>query len=293
MAALYQFKPVDQPEQLQAALRDLVAQAELCGTLIVATEGINGTVAGSRQGIDQLHAFLLAQGFTQMEYKESTAHNKPFRRMKVKLKPEIVTLGVPVTPREQVGTYLEPEAWNEMIARPDVLVIDTRNRYELAAGTFENAIDPGTDTFRQFPEFVEKQLAGAKDRPIAMFCTGGIRCEKSTSLLLQQGFTEVYHLKGGILNYLEKIPAEQSRWQGECFVFDHRTGVGPGVQQGEHVTCYGCGWPVSAAQQALPEYEAGVSCPHCFDQTTPEQKARYRMRHAQFMQPAMTSSDSD
>lgn len=282
VAALYQFRVVAEPASLQLQLQTLSRDLGLCGTLIVAPEGINGTVAGSRDAITRLHDFLLAQGFTQMEYKESLAHAQPFRRMKVKLKPEIVTLGIPVAPREVVGTYLEPEEWNRMISRPDVLVVDTRNQYEYVAGTFHNAVDPQTDTFREFPEYVENQLAGDKSRPIAMFCTGGIRCEKSTSLLLQQGFTEVYHLKGGILNYLEKISPEDSLWQGECFVFDHRTGVSNGVAEGELAPCFGCGWPVTPEQQQSAEYERGVSCPHCYHQTTADQKARFRMRQRQF-----------
>ncbi|MEC7118289.1 MAG: rhodanese-related sulfurtransferase [Pseudomonadota bacterium] len=282
VAALYQFKVVDQPAILHTRLSELAKQLKLCGTLIVAQEGINGTVAGSQSAINQLHEALLQEGFDRMEYKESLSHTRPFRRMKVKLKKEIVTLGVPVQPRELVGHYLDPAEWNHLIQQDDVLVIDTRNRYEYKAGTFKNAIDPQTDSFRQFPEYVKTQLADAKHKKIAMFCTGGIRCEKSTSLLLQEGFEEVYHLKGGILNYLEKTPTEQSLWEGECFVFDGRVGVQHGVAEGENHMCYGCGWPLTAEEMQADTFERGVSCPYCFDKTTEDQKARYRMRQQQF-----------
>lgn len=281
VAALYQFHPVANPAQLQQQLLDLLNSLKICGTLIVAGEGINGTVAGSRAAIDQMHQYLLDAGFSQMEYKESFSSEKPFRKTKVKLKKEIVTLGVEVQPRSQVGHYLNPEEWHEFIQQDDVLVIDTRNDYEYKAGTFKNAIDPKTESFREFPDYVEKNLSDAKDKKIAMFCTGGIRCEKSTSLLLQQGFTEVYHLKGGILNYLEKIPSEQSLWQGECFVFDNRTGVTHGVEEGESVKCHACGWPLSPEEVQLPSYELGVSCVYCIDKTTEQQKAGFRMRQSQ------------
>ncbi|MEY4516589.1 MAG: hypothetical protein RL180_935 [Pseudomonadota bacterium] len=281
VAALYQFHVVEQPEQLRDQLTDLAAQLALCGTLIVAKEGINGTVAGSRCAIDQLHQALLAAGFTQMEYKESTSKDKPFKRMKVKLKPEIVTLGVEVAPRALVGHYLDPQEWNALLAEDDVIVVDTRNRYEYQAGTFKGAIDPDTETFREFPAFVEEHLHDAKGKKIAMFCTGGIRCEKSTSLLLQQGFEEVYHLKGGILNYLEKTAPEDSLWEGECFVFDGRVGVGHGMSEGDSAMCFGCGWPLQPEEMSGAFYERGVSCVHCFHHTNDAQKARFRMRQTQ------------
>ncbi|XID75760.1 rhodanese-related sulfurtransferase [Alkanindiges sp. WGS2144] len=281
VAALYQFHPVNNPAELQQKLLDLLNSLNICGTLIVASEGINGTVAGSRTAIDQLQRYLLDYGFHHMEYKESFSTEKPFRKTKVKLKKEIVTLGVNVEPRAQVGHYLEPEQWHEFIQQEDVLIIDTRNDYEYKAGTFKNAIDPKTESFREFPEYVEKNLSNAKDKKIAMFCTGGIRCEKSTSLLLQQGFKEVYHLKGGILNYLEKVPAEQSLWQGECFVFDNRTGVTHGVKEGKSVKCHACGWPLSPEEVAMPSYELGVSCVYCIDKTSEQQKAGFRMRQSQ------------
>ncbi|HMV60412.1 MAG TPA: rhodanese-related sulfurtransferase [Agitococcus sp.] len=281
VAALYQFKAVADPANLQQSLKDLCKTQEILGTLIVANEGINGTVSGSRQAIDVLHQFLLAQGFDRMEYKESFAPEHTFRKLKIKLKKEIVTLGVHVDPRDHVGTYLEPEQWHEFIQQDDVIIIDTRNDYEYVTGTFEGAIDPQTKSFGEFPQYVQEHLKDAKDKKIAMFCTGGIRCEKSTSYLLQEGFKEVYHLKGGILNYLAHIPNEQSLWKGECFVFDRRVGVGHGVNLGDTAMCFGCGHPLFAGDTDSPKYEEGVSCPHCYDHTTEEQKARFRMRQSQ------------
>lgn len=281
VAALYQFKVVDDAPALQAALKILCREQGILGTLIVASEGINGTVSGSRAAIDHLHQYLLAQGFNNMEYKESFAPEHTFRKMKVKLKKEIVTLGVHVDPREKVGTYLQPREWHEFIQQPDVIIIDTRNDYEFMTGTFEGAIDPHTKSFGEFPEYVAKHMQDAKDKKIAMFCTGGIRCEKSTSYMLQQGFSEVYHLKGGILNYLAEIPPEESLWKGECFVFDRRVGVGHGVDLGATRMCFGCGHPLFAEDLEHPHYEEGVSCQYCHDQTSDEQKARFRMRQSQ------------
>lgn len=281
VAALYQFKTVDDAADLQQRLIDLVKNINLCGTLIVASEGINGTVAGDRAAIDCIKAYLVENGFNAMEYKESFSSDKPFRKMKIKLKKEIVTLGVPVQPRDLVGHYLDPKQWNELIQQQDVILVDTRNDYEYKAGTFKGAIDPKTESFREFPEYVEKNLSAHKDKKIAMFCTGGIRCEKSTSLLLQQGFTEVYHLKGGILKYLEETPPEQSLWEGECFVFDGRTAVAHGVEEGENIKCHACGWPLSPEEVALPSYELGVSCLYCIEKTTAAQKAGFRMRQQQ------------
>ena len=281
VAALYQFHAIAKPDVLQQSLLDTLNSLHICGTLIVAHEGINGTVAGSREAIDQLKQHLLDSGFDNMEYKESFSSEKPFRKTKVKLKQEIVTLGVPVEPRSQVGHYLQPKEWHDFIQQDDVIVVDTRNDYEYKAGTFKNALDPNTESFREFPDYVEKHLSHAKDKKIAMFCTGGIRCEKSTSLLLQQGFKEVYHLKGGILNYLEQIPAEESLWEGECFVFDNRTGVTHGVQEGSSVKCHACGWPLTPEEVALPSYELGVSCVYCIEKTTEQQKSGFRMRQSQ------------
>ena len=281
VAALYQFKEVSNAAELQQRLLDLVNSIHLCGTLIVASEGINGTVAGDRAAIDAVYQFLLSEGFNAMEYKESFSSEKPFRKMKIKLKQEIVTLGVEVKPRDLVGHYLDPKQWNELLARDDVILVDTRNDYEYKAGTFKGAIDPKTESFREFPEYVKQNLEQHKDKKIAMFCTGGIRCEKSTSLLLQQGFNEVYHLKGGILKYLEETPAEESLWEGECFVFDGRTAVTHGVEEGENIKCHACGWPLTKAEAELPNYELGVSCVYCIEKTSDAQKAGFRMRQSQ------------
>lgn len=281
VAALYQFHSVENPVVLQQNLLDLLNRLDICGTIIVAGEGINGTVAGSRAAIDEMHQYLLSLGFDNMEYKESFSSEKPFRKTKVKLKQEIVTLGVPVEPRSLVGHYLDPKEWQEFIQRDDVILVDTRNDYEYKAGTFKGAIDPKTESFREFPEWVNNNLSDAKDKKIAMFCTGGIRCEKSTSLLLQEGFQEVYHLKGGILNYLEQTPVEESLWEGECFVFDNRTGVTHGVEEGDSVKCHACGWPLSPEEVELPSYELGVNCVYCIDKTTEKQKEGFRMRQSQ------------
>ena len=281
VAALYQFKEVSNAAELQQRLLDLVNSIHLCGTLIVASEGINGTVAGDRAAIDAVYQFLLSEGFNAMEYKESFSSEKPFRKMKIKLKQEIVTLGVEVKPRDLVGHYLDPKQWNELLERDDVILVDTRNDYEYKAGTFKGAIDPKTESFREFPDYVKQNLEQHKDKKIAMFCTGGIRCEKSTSLLLQQGFNEVYHLKGGILKYLEETPAEESLWEGECFVFDGRTAVTHGVEEGENIKCHACGWPLTKAEAELPNYELGVSCVYCIEKTSESQKAGFRMRQSQ------------
>lgn len=283
VAALYQFKEVSNAADLQQRLLNLVKTINLCGTLIVADEGINGTVAGDQNAIHTIHQFLINEGFVDLEYKESFSEEKPFRKMKIKLKKEIVTLGVEVKPRSLVGHYLNPQQWNELIAQDDVILIDTRNDYEYKAGTFKNALDPKTDSFREFPNYVKKELSEHKNKKIAMFCTGGIRCEKSTSLLLQEGFEEVYHLKGGILKYLEETPAEESLWEGECFVFDGRTAVKHGMEEGSSIKCHACGWPLNEAEAQLPSYEHGVSCTYCIEKTSEKQKEGFRMRQSQIL----------
>jgi UPF0176 protein len=281
VAALYEFRALDEPAALRDDLSVLGTQLGLCGTLIVAPEGINGTVAGSRAAIDELRAALQDAGFTRLEYKESGAPEQPFKRFKARLKAEIVTLGVPVAPREQVGHYVEAEDWNALIDDPEVVVVDTRNRYEVKAGTFQGALDPELDSFREFPAWLDAHAAELRGKRVAMFCTGGIRCEKSTSLLLEHGFTDVLHLRGGILNYLEQVPEEESRWEGECFVFDGRVAVGHGLRGGTAVMCHSCGWPLTPEEQTHPEYEEGVSCEHCAARTTPAQKAAFRERQRQ------------
>jgi UPF0176 protein len=230
VAALYQFVTLEDHAQMREPLLAECKRLNIIGTLLLAREGINGTIAGSREGIDAILAYLRSDArLSGLEHKESFTTSVPFKRMKVRLKKEIVTLGVPgIDPNEKVGTYVSPEQWNELINDPSVIVIDTRNDYEVQAGTFKNAINPRTRSFRQFPDFVKSELGDAKNRKIAMCCTGGIRCEKASSYMLEQGFKEVYHLKGGILKYLEEVPSEQSLWEGDCFVFDDRGVVGHG-----------------------------------------------------------------
>ena len=282
VAALYQFRPLPDPAGLREALLDLGRRLDLCGTLILAPEGINGTVAGSREAITELHAALLASGFDRLEYKESESAEKPFKRLKVRLKKEIVTLGVPTDPLAQVGHYVEAREWNALLADPDVLVIDTRNRYEVKAGTFRGAVNPEIDSFRDFPAWVEKHLADHRGRRVAMFCTGGIRCEKSTSLLLGMGFSDVSHLRGGILKYLEDVPQTESRWEGECFVFDGRVTVGHGLTPGGGEMCHSCGWPLTGEETRHRQFERGVSCEHCSTETTQAQKASFRERQRMY-----------
>ena len=283
VAALYHFARLADPDALRGPILDLCLAEGVRGTLILAPEGINGTVAGSRGGIDKLLAHLTAiPGLEGLEWKESHAETMPFLRMKVRLKPEIVTLGQEgVDPLAAVGTHIDPKDWNDLVNDPDVAVIDTRNDYEVKIGTFKGAIDPQTKSFTEFPAWWEANRDALRGKRIAMFCTGGIRCEKSTSYLLSQGVNEVFHLKGGILKYLEEVPASESTWEGECFVFDERVSVGHGLEIGDHTLCRACRMPLDAADRAHPAFEKGVSCPHCIDKTTPEDKARYRERQKQ------------
>jgi len=283
VAALYRFVSLPDYVDRRYPLQQRMEQWGVFGTLLLASEGINGTVAGSRHGIDSLLAHLRADPLlADLDVKESTCDEIPFKRSRVRLKREIVTMGVTgIDPNQTVGTYVSPQQWNELIDDPDVTVIDTRNDYEIAIGTFQRAMNPQTHSFREFPKFVEEQLDPARHKKVAMFCTGGIRCEKSTALLKQRGFDQVFHLRGGILKYLEEVPPEESRWQGDCFVFDKRVSVGHGLQVGEHVMCFGCGWPVTAVQQQHPDFEPGVHCPHCVNQLTAEQKRRFAERQRQ------------
>jgi UPF0176 protein len=280
IAALYHFTRLPDPAALRAPLAALCAQHGVRGSLLLAGEGMNGTIAGTRTGIDAVLAHLRAlPGCKDMEHKESFAQTMPFGRMKVKLKREIVTMGKPdVDPRASVGHYVKPTDWNALISAPDVAVIDTRNDYEVAIGTFEGATDPQTRSFRDFPAWWEANKDRFHNKKIAMFCTGGIRCEKSTNYLLQQGVPEVFHLKGGILKYLEEVPADQSLWHGQCYVFDARVSVGHGLVPGDYDTCHACRRPLSTAQKADPAYEEGVQCPACVEEYTPADRARFRER---------------
>jgi UPF0176 protein len=287
VAALYRFTPFADHAALQAPLLACCRSHGVKGTLLLAHEGINGTIAGSDTGIAAVLDHIRAlPGCADLDVKFSRAPTMPFHRMKVRLKAEIVTMGQPdIDPLASVGTYVAPADWNALIADPGTIVIDTRNDYEVAIGTFRGAIDPQTASFRDFPEWFRArrdELLGQGQAPkVAMFCTGGIRCEKSTAFLKAEGVDEVFHLKGGILKYLEDVPPEQSLWQGECFVFDQRVSVGHGLVPGSHALCHACRRPVSAEQQASPEYEEGVSCPACWDERTEEQRTGYRERHRQ------------
>lgn len=283
IAALYHFTRFADPASLKPALLALCQAQNVTGTLLLAPEGINGTVAGPRVGIDTVLAHIRAlPGCGELDWKEATSKNAPFGKMKVRLKKEIVTMGQPdVDPRAQVGHYVDPTDWNDLIRDPDVAVIDTRNDYEVAIGTFEGAVDPETKSFGEFPAWWQANKDRFHNKRIAMFCTGGIRCEKSTNFLLGQGVKDVYHLKGGILRYLEETPAQDSSWQGECFVFDSRVSVGHGLKEGPHELCYGCRRPILPDDKLRPEFEPGVSCHHCIDETTPDDKARFRERQKQ------------
>lgn len=283
VAAVYKFVKLPDCEALRAPLQAQCDALGITGTLLLAGEGINGTIAGSRSAIDNILACLRNDPrLADLQHKESAADQPPFYRMKVKLKKEIVTMGVPgIDPTELVGDYVKPEDWNALISDPDVLLVDTRNDYEVEVGTFRGAVDPRITTFREFPEYVKNNFDPEKQPRVAMFCTGGIRCEKASAYMLQQGFPEVYHLQGGILKYLENVPAEQSLWEGECFVFDQRVAVGQGLAPGHHELCCGCSRPITSEQKASPKYQAGVSCPNCYDSLTPGKRAAALERQKQ------------
>lgn len=283
IAALYHFTRFDHPADLVPALKRICRDRAVRGTLLLAHEGINGTIAGQRDGIDAvLDHIRHLPGCSGLEWKEARSGRPPFARMKVRLKREIVTMGQPdVDPRVTVGHYVEPRDWNALIGSDDVAVIDTRNDYEVAIGTFERAINPRTESFREFPAWWEANRHRFANKRVAMFCTGGIRCEKSTNYLLGQGVEDVYHLRGGILRYLEEIPRDDSTWRGECFVFDDRVSVGHGLIQGPHLLCHGCRRPILPQDRTRPEYEHGVSCHHCIGLTSAADKTRFRERQKQ------------
>ena len=283
VAALYKFVSLPDYETLRDKLYQQMVLNKVKGTLLLAEEGINGTVCGTREGVDALNAWLAADSrFSNLSYKESFADEPAFYRTKVKLKKEIVTMGVEgINPAHIVGTYVKGDEWNQLISDPDTIVIDTRNDYEVAIGTFKNAINPNTTSFREFPQWAAENLDQTKHKKVAMFCTGGIRCEKSTAYLKEQGFDEVFHLDGGILKYLEEVPEADSLWQGECFVFDQRVAVKHGLEQGSYDQCYACRMPLSPAEMESPLYVKGLSCPHCHDKITDEQKASFSERQKQ------------
>lgn len=283
VAALYKFVSLPDYKDLREDLLQTCLDAGVKGTLLLAAEGINGTIAGSREGIDRVLTYLRQDPrLADLSHKESFDTAQPFYRMKVKLKKEIVTMGVAgIDPNEVVGQYVKPADWNALISDPDVLVIDTRNDYEVKIGSFKGAVNPDTQSFREFPEYVRSHYNPQQHKKVAMFCTGGIRCEKASSFMRQEGFAEVYHLEGGILKYLEEVPADDSLWQGECFVFDNRVSVGHGLNPGSYELCHGCREPIGEEEKRSPLYEEGVSCPACHDNLTDSQRQRFRDRQKQ------------
>jgi UPF0176 protein len=283
VAALYKFVKLQDFAEKQHPLLSLCQAHNVKGTILLAPEGINGTIAGSRQAIDCVLWFLRSDSrLADLEHKESYTNNPPFDRMKVRLKKEIVSMGLPgVDPNEQVGTYVNPKDWNTLISDPQVTVIDTRNDYEVSIGTFKGAQNPQTESFGEFPEYVRNHLDPKKHKKVALFCTGGIRCEKASSFMLSQGFEEVYHLKGGILKYLEEVPKSESFWDGECFVFDQRIAVRHGLEPGSYDMCPSCGHPISEADKLSSKYQEGVSCPSCFDTLSEDKKARQQEKKRQ------------
>lgn len=283
VCALYQFVRLDDFEKFREPLRELMVDLEIKGTVLLALEGLNGTVAGTQDSIDAFLKFLDEDGrFNHLEIKFSYSDKLPFKRLKVKLKKEIVTLGVSgIDPKESVGTYVSPQDWNDLISDPDVILIDTRNNYEYEIGSFKGAINPSTETFREFPEYTKNNLEQYRGKKVAMFCTGGIRCEKSTAYLKTQGFDTVYHLHGGILKYLEQMPEQDSMWEGECFVFDDRVAVKHNLEQGQYDQCHACRYPITVEDKNHKQYEKGVSCPRCYGSKSEDQVNRYREREKQ------------
>ena len=274
--AMYHFVKLPHFQNLQKPLLNFCISRSIKGTLLLADEGINGTLAGPEKFILELLYYLkndpIFEGnFKNLAHKESWSDKSPFYRMKVKLKKEIVTLGVPgISPTKIVGKYVKPKDWNSIISDPEVILIDTRNDYEFEIGTFKNALNPKTKNFREFPGYVNSHLNPKKNKKIAMFCTGGIRCEKASSYMMSMGFNDVYHLEGGILKYLEEVKAEESLWQGECFVFDQRVAIKHGLEVGDYDQCYACRYPLSREDVKSNNYTPGISCPHCYNKHTPE-----------------------
>jgi UPF0176 protein len=293
VAALYQFVTLEDFHELREPILQACIEAEVKGTLLLAQEGINGTIAGSRDGVHQVLAYLRSDPrLANLVHKESYDDHMPFYRMKVKLKKEIVTMGVAdIDPNDVVGTYVNPRDWNDLVNDPEVVVIDTRNDYEVGIGTFAGAVDPKTTTFREFPEYVRDNYDPAKHKKVAMFCTGGIRCEKASAFMLKEGFEEVYHLEGGILKYLEEVPPEESTWEGECFVFDSRVAVNHKLEKGQYDQCYGCRHPITEDEKLSEKYIKGVCCPGCFDTLSADQMARFAERQKQIELAALRNED--
>ena len=281
--ALYKFVRLDHFELLQKPLLKVMEDNEVRGTLLLALEGINGTIAGSDEGVSKVLDWLISdERLSTLSQKKSYAHLAPFKRSKVKLKKEIVTMGVEgIDPLQAVGTYVKPKDWNTLISDPEVMLIDTRNDYEIEIGTFKNAVDPNTKTFREFPQYVADNLDAKTHKKVAMYCTGGIRCEKSTAYLKERGFEEVYHLEGGILKYLEEVPQQETMWQGECFVFDDRVAVDHQLNKGQYDQCHACRMPIKEEDKTKAQYKKGISCHHCINTVTDEQRSRYAEREKQ------------
>ena len=283
VCALYKFVTLEKFQDLRQPLLKVMEYNKIRGTLLLASEGINGTVASNRQGIDALLAWFEKDArLGNIVVKESFETSNPFNRIKVKLKKEIVTMGIEgIDPKQVVGTYVKPKDWNALISDPDVVLVDTRNAYEVKVGTFEGALNPNTTNFREFPQYVRDNLDPKANKKVAMFCTGGIRCEKSTAYLKEQGFDEVYHLEGGILKYLEEVPEADTMWQGECFVFDNRVTVDHQLEKGAYDQCHACRLPITKEEQTSEKFLEGISCPHCFDTHTLDQRQRYEERQRQ------------
>ena len=284
VASFYRFLDLSDPQDFKNALQGICDEQGLLGTVLVAYEGFNGSITGDERAIHHVFAWIeeTLELDSPIEARWNAVSEPPFRRMRVKLKKEIVTLGRPdILPHKQTGTYVSGEKWNELISNPDVVVIDTRNSYEFEVGTFPRAIDPETDSFREFPEFAKKLAETSTDRPLAMFCTGGIRCEKATALMLELGFDEVYHLQGGILKYLEEMPADENQWDGECFVFDTRVAVDRDLAEGGYVQCHACRRPLNTEEMVSPDYQEGISCPRCVKDLDSDREERLRERQRQ------------
>ena len=287
VAALYKFVEIDDLLSLQSNLYEICEKNNIMGTILIANEGINGTISGKTNEINQTISLLKSdKRFTNIEIKYSSTDKQPFHRMKVRLKKEIVTIGLPeINPNNKVGTYVKPDDWNDLISDPNVVVIDTRNKYETKIGSFQNALDPETSSFREFPDWVKKFKSSKENanKKIAMFCTGGIRCEKASSLMKEEGFEDVYHLQGGILKYLETIDKENSLWNGECFVFDQRVCLTDELEVGSYKMCFACRMPITDEEMQNEKYIEGISCIYCYDKTTKEKKERFGSRQKQIL----------